>query len=147
MEIFLKIVNSFLFFRIVFHKCKLGSFCYRLIVKKYSYLASVYWKYQQIKQTAPGLNRGVSSNWLGSVNHVKFIEKCVICTGTYIIAKIFADVLNSGLPLRVWVKKKSILFEKQKFESQWPCRQYSKTPIDYLDKDGTINNASYYQLF
>ena len=40
-------------------------------------------------QSAPGLNRGMSSNflWLKSVNQIKFTEECVMCLEKQILVK------------------------------------------------------------
>ena len=48
-----------------------------LILQKYLFWG--YSKWQQIKQSAPGLKRGMTANFslLKSTNHVEFIEKCM----------------------------------------------------------------------
>ena len=44
--------------------------------------------------------------WQKNANHVKFTEECVMYLEEYVLLKnIWTDGLNTGLPLRAWVKK------------------------------------------
>ena len=70
--------------------CKKANICFEVLQNK----------------SAPGLNRGLSSNflWLRSADHVKFTEKCVICTVKQVLVKnkkknLFTNELNIGLLL------------------------------------------------
>ena len=58
-----------------------------LISQKYLFWG--YWISQQIKQSAPGLNRGLLTNFwrLKSANYVKFTELYVMCTKRHVLAK------------------------------------------------------------
>ena len=53
-----------------------------------------YSKWGQIKQNAPGLNRGLSSNfwWLRSANHVKFTEECMMCSKVKLVTVVEGDL-------------------------------------------------------
>ena len=55
------------------------------------------------KQSAPGLNRSLSSNfwWLKRENHVKFTEECFMFTEKPVLVKkkMFTYGLNMGLLL------------------------------------------------
>ena len=55
-------------------------------------------------QTAPGLKRGLSSNfwWLRSANHEKYIEEYMLYMEKHAkVKKIFTSRLNIGLPICV----------------------------------------------
>ncbi len=52
---------------------------------------------------APGLNRGLSSNywWLRIANHMKFTEEWIICTEKHVLVKkIFTNEQNMSLHLQ-----------------------------------------------
>ena len=62
-------------------------------------------------QSAPGLNRGLSSNfwWLSSAEHGKFTEQCRIYTGKHVsIKKGFTNRRNINLPREPKSKNQSI---------------------------------------
>ena len=95
-------INSF--FTIFFHECKL-SVVWNWFVPKISlipqkYLFCNHLKSWPIKQNAPGLNRGLSSNfyWLRSANHMKFPEECVICIEACFSQKMFTNRIIMDLP-------------------------------------------------
>ena len=48
-----------------------------------------YSEWLKIKESASGLNRSISSNflWLRSANHVKFTEECVMCRKKHVLVK------------------------------------------------------------
>ena len=58
-----------------------NCFITKMILISQKYLFWGYLKWLPIRQSAPGLNKGLSSNfwWLRTVNHVKFTEECVMC--------------------------------------------------------------------
>ena len=61
----------------------------KIILISQTYLFWCYSKWQQIKENAPGLNKGLSSNfcWLWNTNHVKSIKECVLCMKKHVLVK------------------------------------------------------------
>ena len=85
-----------------------------LILQKYFFWS--YSKWWQIKQSAPSLNRGLSSKfwWLRITNHIQFTDEHVMSKEKHVlIKKIFTNKLNMGLILWAWVET-NLLSSKEK---------------------------------
>ena len=119
-----------------------------------------YLKWLQIKQSARGSNRGLSScfYWLRCANHVKSTEESVMCIEKYVyIKKKLTNGLNMGLSLRSWGKKTVYgvethgLFDKEKIRMQPSVKKMILTVfwdiIAFLVIDSTVNNTFSYHLF
>ena len=110
-----------------------------LYCKNYSELAKIFILRQTI-QNAPGLNRGLPSNfwWLRSVNHMKSLEECVMYTeNPILVQRIFTNRLNMRLA-QAWHEKAAHWVEtdspvKKKFWGQFMLTvflRYTST-LDY----------------
>ena len=87
----------------------------------------------KIKQRAPGLSRGLSSNFccLKSANHMKFMQDYVMCTEKDILVKkLFINGLKMGLPRQACVKKTVHVVEIHWITSK------EKVPGEAVSKEG-----------
>ena len=116
-----------------------------------------YSKWWQIKQSPPGLNRGLSSNfwWLRSAHHEKFTEECVMHTEKHVLVKrMFTNEQNMGLPQLTWVEKTVHWMEthrpsnKEKVWIMLIVFWNMKGPIiiDFLEKASIVNRVYYYHI-
>ena len=138
--------SKILFFqRNFFHKCKLWFLWNWFIVKVISieqkYFFWGYLKWQQIKQSVPGLNRGLSLNfwWLKSANHMKFTAEGMICTEKYILLK---NVKQMG---DAWAHNYEIESKRQSIE--WKHGFFGKeTFLNFgVCKEGHADNLLRYE--
>ena len=128
----------------------------------------MFWDYSKccwIKQSAPGLNRGLSSNfwWLSCANNVKFTEECVMCTRKHLLVKknvyqwtkhwfvtmslSWNENSLNGNKLTLWLKKKVVGAAVSK-EGHTDCLLgHEETSYCWFHLKGAgVNSASYCQL-
>ena len=119
------------------------------------FFALLFWGYSkwwQIKQCAPDLNRGLSSNFGGlrNANPVEFTEEYVMCTRKCILV-MFTNGINMSLPRQTrveihWLSGKEkvpdTIFSKKKVTLRvfWDMKEV--ITIDFLPRSSPVNSEN-----
>ena len=117
-----------------------------------------YSKWRKVKQSTPGLNRSLSSNfwWLKRANHVTFTEECVMCLEKNVFVK---KCLQMGFAVvsrtrkasngKYWLSsKEKLITQRSEKKAMLTVFWNIKGPItvDFLEKRATFNSTPYYQI-